>query len=133
MRAGLLFTLLRLIGTAGVLVSTLLFLVTLFMLALGLQTPVLLLAVIQWRSGQSDVEISGGEIIRAGIIFFRAQRFLEPFDGIRGQRLDWKEHTRRQSARGFCAILLEPRQRLLDTDDTGHAWPLVSAGSHGFH
>src|SRR6266849_2556731 len=131
MRAGFLFPLLGLIGIAGVLVSALLFLVALFMLTLGLQTPLLLLTVIQGRCGQSDIEISGGEIIRARIVFFRPQRVLEAFYGIRGQRLDRKERTRRQSARGFRAILLEQRQRLLNTHDTRHARPVFSARAEG--
>src|SRR5260370_13455816 len=63
MLAGLLFPLFRLIGIARALVRALLFLVALLMLALGLQPLLLLLAVIQGRSGKSDIEISGGEII----------------------------------------------------------------------
>src|SRR6266850_668961 len=126
MRSGFLFPLLRLTGIARVLVGALLFLVALLMLALGLQPPLLLLPVIQGRCGKSDIEISGGEIIRAPIIFFRPQRFLEPFDGLRYQRLDRKERTRRQSARGFRAILLEQRKRLLNAHDTRHARPAFS-------
>jgi len=61
MRAGFLFPLLRLIGIVRALVCTLLFLVALLMLALGLQPLLLLLAVIQGRSGKSDIEISGGK------------------------------------------------------------------------
>src|SRR5437762_8186590 len=86
MRAGFLFPLLRFIGVACVLLGGLLFLVALLMLALGLQAPLLLLPVIQGRCGKSDIEISGGEIIGAWIVFFRLQRLLEPFDGIRRQR-----------------------------------------------
>src|SRR5260370_4383764 len=131
MRGGLLFAMFRLIGIARALVRALLFLVALLMLALGLQPLLLLLAVIQGRSGKSDIEISGGEIIGARIVFFRAQRFLEPFDRIRSDRLDRKERTRRRSARGFRAILIEQREPLLNTHDTRDARPAFSARAEG--
>src|SRR5260370_1960706 len=131
MRGGLLFAMFRLIGIARALVRAWLFLVALRMLALGLQPLLLLLAVIQGRSGKSDIEISGGEIIGARIVFFRAQRFLEPFDRIRSDRLDRKERTRRRSARGFRAILIQQREPLFNTHDTRHAPPAFSARAAG--
>src|SRR5229473_6493683 len=131
MRAGFLFPLLRLIGIVRALVRALLFLVALLMLALGLQAPLLLFPVIQGRSGKSDIEISGGEIIGARIVFFRAQRFLEPLDRIRSDRLDRKERTRRRSARGFRAILIEQREPLFNTHDTRDARPAFSARAEG--
>src|SRR5438132_9503488 len=98
MRAGFFFPLLRRIGIARAVVRALLFLVALLMLALGLQPPLLLLPVIQGRGGKSNIEISGGEIVGAGIVFFRAQGLLEPFNRIRSDMFDRKERTRRRSA-----------------------------------
>ncbi len=127
MRAGFLFPVLWRIRIARALVCALLLLVALLMLALGLQPPLLLLAVIQRRCGKSDIEVSYSEIIRARIVFFRPQRFLESFDRIWRQRLDRKQCTRRRSARGFRAILFEQRKPLLNTHDTRHARPNFSA------
>src|SRR5260370_37807919 len=101
------------------------------MLALGLQPLLLLLAVIQGRSGKSDIEISGGEIIGARIVFFRAQSFLEPFDRIRRERLDRRARTRRRSPRGFRAILIEQREPLFNPHDTRDARPAFSARAEG--
>src|SRR5882762_11306280 len=131
MRSGFLFPLLRLIGIARVLVSALLFLVALLMLALGLQPPLLLLPVIQGRCGKGDIEISSGEIIRAWIVFFRPQRFLEPFDRVRGKRLDRKKRTGWRSALGVRAILIEKREGCLNTHDPRHARPAFSARTEG--
>src|SRR5258708_26799484 len=131
MRAGFLFPLLRLVGTARALVRALLFLVALLMLALGQQTPLLLLAVIQRRCRKSDIEISCSEIIRARIVLFPPQRFLQSFDRIWRQRLDRKERTRRRSALSFPAILFEQRKRLLNTHDTRNAPPAFSARAEG--
>src|SRR5207249_12014453 len=111
------------VGIARIFAGGLLFLVALLMLALGLQPLLLLLAVIQGRCGKSDIEISGGEIVGARIVFFRAQRFLEPFDRIRGERLDGKERARRRCTLGAWAILIEKRERLLNAHDTGDAGP----------
>src|SRR5437660_7908406 len=112
MRAGFLFPVLGRIGIACILTGDLLFLVALLMLALGLQPLLLLLAVIEGRRGKSDIEISGGEIVGARIVFFRTQRFLEPFDRIRSERLDGKERARRRYTLGAWAILIEKRECL---------------------
>src|SRR5437879_8416919 len=131
MRARFLFPLLRLLSTACALIRALLFLVALIMLALGLQPPLLLFAVIQRGSRKSDIESSRGEIIWARIVFFRPQCFLETFDGVRSYRLDRKEHTSRRSARGFGATLLEKRESHFNTDNAGHAGPAFSARAEG--
>src|SRR5947208_7611183 len=131
MRAGFLFPVLWRIGIAGILAGGLLFLVALLMLALGLQPPLLLLAVIQGRRGKSDIEISGGEIVGARIVFFRAQRFLEPFDRIRSERLDRKERARRRSTLGVRTILIEKRECLFNEHDTGDARHASSTCAEG--
>src|SRR5258708_35976729 len=87
MRAGFLFPLLRLVGTARALVRALLFLVALLMLALGQQTPLLLLSVIQRRSRNTHLALSCSAIIRARIVLFPPQRIVKYFDRIFRQPL----------------------------------------------
>src|SRR5258708_12692789 len=131
MRARFLFPLLRFLSTACALIRALLFLVALIMVALGLQPPLILFAVIQRGSRKSDIEISRGEIIWARIVFFRPQCFLEAFDGVRSYRLAGKEHTGGRSAGGFGATLLEKRESHFNTDNAGHAGPAFSARAEG--
>src|SRR5207245_863725 len=130
-RAHFLFPLLRLVTAAGALVRRLLFLVALLMLALGLQPPIFLFPVIQRRSRKSDIEISNSEIIRARIVFFRPQCFLESFDRVGSDRLDREKRSGRWGTRGFCPILLEKRESGVDTHDTGHTRPAFSVCTEG--
>src|SRR5712692_706208 len=130
-RASFFFPLLWRIGIARALGCALLLFITPLMLALGLQPSFLLLPVIQGRCGKSDIEVSRGEIVRARIVFFGTQRFLESINRIRRQRLDRKQRPWRRRARGFRTILFEERKRLLNTHDPGHAGPVLSARAEG--
>src|SRR5438034_457870 len=77
------------------------------------------------------IEISNSEIIRARIVFFRPQCFLESFDRIGSDRLDREKRCGRWGTRGFCPILLEKREGCLNTHDTRHARPAFSARTEG--
>src|SRR5207244_7922501 len=81
MRAGFLFPVLGRVGIARIFAGALLFLVALLMLALGLQTLFLLLAVVLGRSGTSEIGISVGDMVGVGSVFCGAQRFLRSLEG----------------------------------------------------
>src|SRR5262252_5372113 len=119
-RAGFFFPRFRSIRVALVLAGVL-FLVALSLSPLRSQPFLFLLAIVEGRRGNGDVEVSSGQIIWPCVEFLRLQGTLESFDWILSQWLDREQCARRGRSGRFFAILIQQCERLLDAYDTGYA------------
>src|SRR5262245_25553744 len=121
-RAGFFFPRFRSVRVILVLAGALLFPVAFSLSPLRSQPLFFLLAVVERRRGEGDIEVPGGQIIWPRVEFLRLQGALKSLDWILSQWLDGKPRAGRRRSGAFSAILIQQCERLLDPYNAGNAF-----------